>query len=102
MTKHEKLNLILIPATGLAVAYVRNALQYGRYFWQSWLEFMGFWALHTMALILFIVLGYAAASAIDANLGKHEISAGDSFTYFSVFTLIVSVFVFFSFHFSKG
>ena len=102
MTKQEKFNLILIPVTGLVVAYVREVLQFRRYLWESWHAFFGHWAVHTMVLVLFIVLGYAAASTIDAKLGKQEISAGDAFTYFSVFTLMISVFIFFSFHFSKG
>lgn len=58
---------------GLVVAYVRHAVQYHRYTWDSILDFFTWWFIHYIAVILVIGITYAVTRGKESLLfGRHE------------------------------
>jgi hypothetical protein len=58
----------LAALAGLCVAYVRHAIQYRRYSWDSVLEFFGWWFIHYVAVILVVGVAYAMTRGRDSFL----------------------------------
>lgn len=88
----------LLIGTGLVVAYVRNFLQYHRYAFGSWWEFLGFWFLHYIAILLVGAIFYACldgAQRFFVGEGDNkDVSLSVALVYFCVAVLIISVAVF--------
>lgn len=74
MAFHSDPRVTALPAiAGLAVAYVRNILQYHRYSWDSWLEFFVTWFVHYIAVILIVGVAYAFTRGKETLLfGRSE------------------------------
>jgi hypothetical protein len=74
MAFHSDPRLTALPAVaGLAVAYVRNILQYHRYSWDSWMEFFVTWFVHCIAVILIVGVAYALTRGKETILlGRSE------------------------------
>ncbi|MBI4714449.1 MAG: hypothetical protein HY760_00620 [Nitrospirae bacterium] len=53
-----KILLLVVPATGLVVAYVRTFLQYHRYGWPSFEGFLVSWFVHYIAVALTVLFSY--------------------------------------------
>ncbi len=74
MAFHSDPRVTALPViAGLAVAYVRNILQYHRYSWDSWLEFFVTWFVHYIAVILIVGIAYAITRGKETLLlGRSE------------------------------
>lgn len=74
MAFHSDPRVTTLPAiAGLAVAYVRNILQYHRYSWDSWLNFFTTWFIHYVAVILLVGVAYAVTRGKESLLiGRSE------------------------------
>jgi hypothetical protein len=74
MAFYRDSRVTVLPAVaGLAIAYVRNILQYHRYSWDSWLIFFVTWFVHYIAVILIIGVAYAFTRGKEALLlGRSE------------------------------
>ena len=63
----------LAAAAGLIVAYVRHALQYHRYTWDSILEFLIWWFIHYIVVIFVVGIAYAVTRGREQLLfGRSE------------------------------
>jgi hypothetical protein len=92
--------VIILPATaGLAVAFVRNILQYHRFSWDSWLEFLGTWLAHYVAVILIVGITYAFIKGKGTLLlGRSEtlrkITTEEAITFGSILVIVTAVVMF--------
>lgn len=102
----EKLNFILVPVSALFFAYVHHTLRFDTYApWNSWLEFLGTWLVHFVALGLVSGVSYGFISSLESKLGKKpvdQMSPEDALNYFSIFVLVASVSLFILYPSVKG
>ena len=101
MAFHKDPRLTTLAATaGLVVAYVRHAIQYQRYSWDSILEFLGWWFIHYIAVIIVLGLAYAFTRGnASLLLGRSEtlrkLTLEEGIIYGCIIVIIASVAVFF-------
>lgn len=98
---------VLLAATGLVVAFVRNYLQHHQYSFESAWEFLGFWFVHYLAVELLGTIFYGLSSWADrAIIGITKTDPGlsveEGLVYFSLAILVCSVAVFFIAHWPAG
>lgn len=84
---------------GLMVAYVRRVLQYHQYSWDSALDFLGWWFLHYVAVVLILGIAYAITQAnenllFDRNAESRQLSLEDSVIYGSVVVIVAAISIF--------
>jgi hypothetical protein len=89
-----------LPAiAGLAVAYVRNILQYQRYSWDSWLEFLATWFVHYIAVLLILGVTYAFTRGKETLLlGRSEtlrkMSVEEAIIFGSILAIVAAAAIF--------
>lgn len=95
---NEGRSLVLMVVTGLVVAYVRDFLQYHRYMWNSFSQFLVSWLIHFVALLLFLMFSYPAIVKLASFfIDKPEDSIRDMnehFVYVPIIVLLAAIAVF--------
>ena len=100
MAFHKDSRVTALSAiAGLAVAYVRNILQYHRYSWDSWLDFFVTWFVHYVAVLLILGVAYAFTRGKDTLLlGRSEtlrqMTAEEAIIFGSVIAIVAAAAIF--------
>jgi len=102
ISKKVKRNLLLF-FTGLFVAYVRLAVQYGQYLWDSFSDFLISWILHYFLVLLVLMFSYACIKLTEKIfLGYKEseegLSVDDATVYLSMTLIVLALLIFISAH----
>ncbi len=93
----------LAGGAGLVVAYVRHAIQYHRYSWDSIIEFLGWWFIHYIAVIFVLGIAYAITRGNSSFLlGRSEtlrkLTLEEGMIYGCIIIIVAAVAVFFIAH----
>ena len=100
MAFHRDPRVTLLPAiAGLAVAYVRNVLQYHRYSWGSWSAFFVTWLVHYVAVILIVGVAYAltrgkATLLLGRGETLREMTVEEAIVFGSIIAIVAAVAIF--------
>ena len=105
MAFHQDPRVTSLAATaGLVVAYVRHAIQYQRYSWDSILEFFGWWFIHYIAVILLLGLAYVITRGNSSFLlGRSEtlrkLTLEEGMIFGCIIIIVAAVAIFFFAHY---
>lgn len=108
MAFHRDLRVTGFAAVaGLLVAYARNALQYGRYSWDSVWEFLGWWFLHYVAVLLLIgatyVLTHGGPWLALARFNPHQkLTLVEEMIYGCTIVIVATIVIFLLAHWPVG
>ena len=97
---YERRRYILFAVTSFVLAYVRSFLQYKRYFWESFGQFLISWLIHAIFLMILIGIAYAIINAkvkyfIDDIDERREYSVSEIMVIVLVIVLIAAIAIFF-------
>jgi len=89
----------LAALAGLVVAYVRHAVQYHRYSWDSLLDFLGWWLIHYIAVILVVGITYAVTRGKESllfgrNESLHKLTLEEGMIYGSIIIIVAAISIF--------
>jgi hypothetical protein len=90
---------VLVAMAGLAVAFVRQILQYQRYAWESWGLFFVSWFIHYVAIAIFIAITYACIMGWEkvflGERAQHKTLSLDHFlVYISIAVIVAAICIF--------
>lgn len=86
----------LVAIAGLLVSYTRLVLQYHQYSWDSVLQFLGWWFLHYIAVIIILGIAYAIfqgafGSLLGRYLESNKLSMEQSMIYGSIVVIVAAI-----------
>ena len=97
----------LAAIAGLVVAYIRNVLQYHRYSWDSLWEFLGWWFIHYIAVILVVGITYAFTRGkpsllLGTHESLHKLTLEEGMIYGSILVIVAAIAILLIAHWPVG
>ena len=105
-TSNSRAN-VFAATSALVATFVRNIIQYHRYSWGSFEEFLGTWIVHYIAIVLCAGIAFAIAkSNVSSRLGASDnlrnMEVDDALVFGSLFILTASALMFIGAHVQSG
>lgn len=94
---------ILVAVTALVVAYVRRAIQYHRYSWDSIGQFLTYWLIHFISVSLLIGVSYIFIKMTEKfffedDRQSNSITVEEAIFYVTMVVLVAAILIFFFAH----